>query len=324
MTCEVALQTTVLDPASSHCPICGGERLRCYHANAFDCHAHSPVSIRECIDCAFSWQYPLAQDTDQSRQFFEEAYASAAGADSGYFDPVKKNQVAAMELTFVNRLPVGEKTLLDIGAGSGIFALAAASDGWRVTAVDPALDTGRLADCPAIRAHKGTLTILDGNDRFDVVTLWDVIEHAIDPVAVLAAASHFVKPEGWLVLETGNFKSADRVAGGPDHWIYQLDHRWYFAPDSLGKLLREAGFDELTYCCEVLRPGWRGTVNFRGPTLAGLIKSLLRDPLRAGLHLRKYRELYRARRWEMAGIGIFAVAARRRGSAADLSINVLT
>ncbi len=301
------------DPASEHCLICGSPLLAEYGARAFDTADKAVVKIRKCGACSFAWQYPLGRSPDESREFFENSYNEAEQGINDYFDPVKKRQISDLELEFAAELPCTNKTLLDIGAGSGIFAQAAAEAGWAVTAVDPALDCARLLAYPTINAIKGTIDDIAIDSRFDVVTLWDVIEHAENPVDLIARAAPFVSENGWLLVETGNFKSVDRVYGGCEHWIYQLDHRWYFSPESIEKLLHEAGFTDLVFSRRVLRPGWQGKADYLGPSRISLLKSLLRQPLQIRKHLRLYEELIKAKTWEMPGIGIFAVAGRRSG-----------
>lgn len=301
------------DPASECCVICGSHQLRKYTASAFDTADNATVSIRECNACVFAWQYPLGRNTDESRKFFESAYSKAEQGTNDYFDPVKKQQIASLELEFADQLPCARKKLLDIGAGSGIFAQVAAEAGWDVTAIDPALDCARLASQPRVHAIKGILKDIASDSTFDVVTLWDVIEHAADPVDLIAQAGRYVGENGWLIIETGNFRSADRVLGGREHWIYQLDHRWYFSPESIAKLLREAGFTELVFSQKVLRPGWKGNPDYSGPTKSSLLKFLIRHPLQFRKRLHLHSELLRAKTWKMSGIGIFAIAGRQNG-----------
>ena len=78
---------------------------------------------------------------------------------------------------------------------------------------------------------------------FDVITMFDVIEHVRDPLAWLVRARELLAPGGLLVIETGDVASAwARLLGR--HW-YFLDppqHLWYFTGDGLEALLARAGF----------------------------------------------------------------------------------
>lgn len=299
-------------PDSENCLICGSDRLRRFKARASDTTSPTPVHIVECQDCIFAWQYPLSRTQEESIQFFENAYADMGQTQSDYFDPGLKRKIADLELGFVDGLPVRDRTLLDIGAGAGAFATVAAERGWTVTAVDPTLDVERLSDNPMVTAVKGALEQVPDEQEFEIVTLWDVIEHVTDPSALIANATRRLKSGGWLLIETGNYKSADRLNGGTSHWIYQLDHRWYFSPESIAALLNEAGFSELNFSDKVLRPGWSGTVGYSGPSRSRLLKSMIKDPLHISTHLNRHHWLDKARGWKMPGVGIFAVAAKKQ------------
>lgn len=107
---------------------------------------------------------------------------------------------------------------LDVGCGGGIFAESAARlpNTASVTAVDPTPEVLKIARAHAARDPSLTsskLTYVSGtvetlplpanhDDKFDVVTLFEVIEHVDKPSAFLERCGVFVKPGGWLVLST--------------------------------------------------------------------------------------------------------------------------
>ncbi len=106
---------------------------------------------------------------------------------------------------------------LDVGCGGGIFAESAARlpSTASVTAIDPSPEVLSVA-----RAHlrrdpglQGRLTYVHStiemlpvpagdDDKFDVVSLFEVIEHVTTPSAFLDRCGEHVKPGGWLVLST--------------------------------------------------------------------------------------------------------------------------
>ncbi|KAL1841652.1 hypothetical protein VTJ49DRAFT_6758 [Mycothermus thermophilus] len=109
---------------------------------------------------------------------------------------------------------------LDVGCGGGIFAESAARlpSTQSVTAIDPsptilAVAREHARRDPALVGSKGRLTYVnttieelplpeERSDRYDVVTLFEVLEHVDYPAAFLDRVGEFVRPGGWLVLST--------------------------------------------------------------------------------------------------------------------------
>ena len=299
------------DERSKTCLICGSDRLRSFRAKAFDASIGPYVNIVECRDCVFAWQHPLGRTEEQSVAFFEAAYKDNSKMRIEYFKESHKRDIAQLEIDFVASLLGRKGTLLDIGAGSGIFAEVATENNWDVTALDPAIDVDRLKNNPRIRAIRGRAEEIPEGELFDVVTLWDVIEHTTTPIELIDSAKRHLKEGGCLIIETGNYKSANRVNGGKSHWMYQNDHRWYFSPESMQHLLADSGFSNFVFCDKVLRPGWEGDVAYVGPSKAMLLKSIIKAPWRLPMHVSTHRRLTKAKEWDRAGIGIFTIAARK-------------
>ncbi|KAG5994305.1 hypothetical protein E4U52_001258 [Claviceps spartinae] len=108
-------------------------------------------------------------------------------------------------------------TYLDIGCGGGIFAESAARlpTTKRVTAIDPTPSVLAVAKAHAKKdpSLKGKLFYTQSSiedlevpqsdeERYDVVSLFEVIEHVDEPGPFLQRVRPFVKPGGWLVMST--------------------------------------------------------------------------------------------------------------------------
>ena len=123
-------------------------------------------------------------------------------------------------LSSTSRSPSSKHTYLDIGCGGGIFATSAARlpNTSHVTAIDPspeviAVAKAHIRSDPALTPER--LTFLNTSietlstheypgrpDLFDVVTLFEVIEHIDYPSSFLSSCVRYLKPGGWLVGST--------------------------------------------------------------------------------------------------------------------------
>ncbi|KAI0601097.1 S-adenosyl-L-methionine-dependent methyltransferase [Biscogniauxia sp. FL1348] len=103
---------------------------------------------------------------------------------------------------------------LDVGCGGGIFAESAARlrDTHSVRGIDPSAGVIGVARSharrdPSLRGGKLTysqtsIEALTATATYDVVTVFEVVEHVAAPGAFLARCAPLVRPGGWLVLST--------------------------------------------------------------------------------------------------------------------------
>ncbi len=139
----------------------------------------------------------------------------------------------------------GAGRLLDIGAATGEFLDVAHARGWDVYGVEPSsLAAQRATRKHPGRIHNGTLESVPWQAGwFDVVTLWDVIEHLPNPRAYLQQISGLLRPGGMLALTTPNIRSLSyKLLGAKWTVVGPNTHIYYFAPRTLERLLHATGF----------------------------------------------------------------------------------
>ena len=97
--------------------------------------------------------------------------------------------------------------LIEVGPAIGGFAVHAQGAGYDTTAIemDPAC-CGFLRDVVGIEVHETSdpAVALRDNAPFDVIAMWQVLEHLPDPVSVLVAAAAALAPGGVLVIAVPN------------------------------------------------------------------------------------------------------------------------
>lgn len=165
-------------------------------------------------------------------------------------DEIFISQAAGRERTFakslkhIERLRPRRGRLLDVGTAGGSFLAVAQRAGWEVSGCEP----NRWL-CDWANQHYG-LKIVPGtifdmklpNASFDVVTLWDVLEHTSDPKAVLAECSRVLKPSGILLVNYPDIQSL--IARLMDRkWVFLLSvHLYYFTRKTLKAMLEQLAF----------------------------------------------------------------------------------
>ncbi len=146
--------------------------------------------------------------------------------------------------------------VLDVGCGGGILSESMAQEGARVTGIDLAekslkvarlhgLESGIAVDYQLISAedmaqrHPG---------RFDIVTCMEMLEHVPDPGSIVRACATLVKPGGWVFFSTinRNPKSFLFAIVGAEYLLRLLprgthDFENFIKPSELTAAVRQAG-----------------------------------------------------------------------------------
>jgi 2-polyprenyl-3-methyl-5-hydroxy-6-metoxy-1,4-benzoquinol methylase len=152
----------------------------------------------------------------------------------------------------VLRRHVSTGRLLDIGCSTGLFLRAAQDTGWPGQGLEYSADSSAIArEQHGLNVRTGELkpdTFTPGS--FDVVTMWDVIEHVPDPQLTVNLIAHVVAPGGLLVLKTpdagGWFPQASlRLAQRLDFWRHAEPpgHLYQFSQRTLSAMVEKAGFE---------------------------------------------------------------------------------
>ena len=83
-------------------------------------------------------------------------------------------------------------------------------------------------------------------DSHDVITLWDTLEHVVDPLGLMQSVATVLKPGGFVFLTTLNMDSSRaRREGKAWHFFRPPKHLHYFSEKTLKMLLEKAGFEVL-------------------------------------------------------------------------------
>jgi 2-polyprenyl-3-methyl-5-hydroxy-6-metoxy-1,4-benzoquinol methylase len=173
-----------------------------------------------------------------------------AALQDGVYDREEANRArtAQEHLRFVLRHRSAPARLLDVGCATGTFARLACRAGFEVTGLEAsgwAVERARER-CPEADFVLGRVEEVGlASARFDVVTLWDTLEHLPTPLEVLRRVHGWLAPGGWLFVNVPNCESlSSRLLGR--RWVLLLrEHLWYFSPDTLGALLARAGFERV-------------------------------------------------------------------------------
>ena len=170
--------------------------------------------------------------TDSKRNLFEKVYHLVRAVSL-------KNKVS-----LINSFNSKEKTLLDIGCGTGDFLQVALKNNWKVSGVEPNDQARDIANSKTNHSIFKTQQLAKFNRHsFDVITLWHVLEHLPNLEDQIKTFKKLLKPNGTLLIAVPNHKSFDAKYYKQFWAAYDVPrHLWHFNKSSISKLVSKESF----------------------------------------------------------------------------------
>lgn len=232
------------------CPLCRWEEFRLFKKGTInpqeittedfkitDSAYGSLWTLSKCEQCKFVFSNPYVPKeniVDFYSNLEDHEYSSEADGRTKNFKTICKR---------LKRLKAG-KTLLDVGAASGIFLHLAQEEGYEVEGIEPsAFLVNEAMKRYNLQLFKGTIEQFHPGETFSVVTLLDIIEHLVDPVGFMKAVDKVMDDDGLLVIVTPDIDSIAAKVMGKRWWHYRIAHINFFNLSSIRYLLESYNYE---------------------------------------------------------------------------------
>ncbi len=195
-------------------------------------------SLIKCQSCQFIIEFPRLSDSEIIAGY---KAAKNSGHDSQYIQRVKSFEKTLKRVQ--DFLPDPPAKVLDIGCAGGAFVEAAGNLGFASEGVEPAVDLVNSAKQRGLMVREGTAETIRATSEklFDIVSLWDVIEHVLDPEITLDAAIRLLATDGVLIINIPDIGTPlARMAGKKNWWISSV-HIYHFSSKHISVLLQRRG-----------------------------------------------------------------------------------
>lgn len=236
------------------CPLCGTQAAIPFY---FRSGTHR---LRLCPSCFVAFVYPRIGSAELLSQYspayFEQNYEATRRLE--YVNPLAMERKQGLFLQRAAKLS-GRRTgsVLDVGCGTGRFLEFAKARGWEIAGLELCEEVGRkTAARLGAQVYLGSVFDVElPTESFDIVTMFDCIEHLEDPLRALAICRRALKPGGVLAVTTPNFQGIGRMLLGPQAFaIWPDTHIIYFGPRSLRFALRQVKFDRIKVASREIYP----------------------------------------------------------------------
>ncbi len=236
------------------CPVCGAsnERLFCDPwiqesdpAKLYGAASGIPGTQRlvQCADCEMIYESPRYDS-----ETIVQGYISSQeeGHDSQYPMRVKSFYLTLKKLAEI--IPAPGAMVLDIGTAGGAFLDAASQYGYDAYGMEPSADLVERGKVRGLKIEQGTIEnhgFQPGS--FDMVCLWDVIEHLPDPKAALEEIRKLLKPEGMLLINYPDIGTWQAKLAGKRYWWILSVHLHHFSRKSISDICGRTGFQAVHF-----------------------------------------------------------------------------
>lgn len=237
-----------VQPQSQSCPACFSLQTH----PVFICRDYSisgeSFGVQECEQCTLRFTTDVPPEADCGRYYDSPNYISHTNT-TGDLTGILYRAVRRFTLSEKRRilqkvtgLPIG--TILDVGCGTGTFANTMRLAGWDVTGTEPNWEARQQAILRfKINALEPEAIFGLPEGKYDVITMWHVLEHVYPLHQYLQQLHKLLKPKGKLVIAVPNYTSTDARHYGKAWAAYDVPrHLYHFSPLSLQKLAHRHKF----------------------------------------------------------------------------------
>lgn len=196
-------------------------------------------TIVKCKNCSMIYENPRFDDKIILNSYTEHEELTH---DSQFELRVKSFKNALIKL---NKHLKNKKTILDVGTAGGAFLKAANELGYESTGLEPSKSLCEQAKLRNLNVINGTINNINFEKKFDIITLWDVIEHLTDPKDVLIKVNSMLKDDGILIINYPDIGSVlAKIMGKRFWWIISV-HLHHFNKKTIKLISEKANFRKI-------------------------------------------------------------------------------
>ncbi len=217
------------------------------------------VEIIECDFCGFKHLNPIPSKKENQKYYEKEYYQEKKPKLLDYEKEIKETKWS--NLWYLDKLDIlnnyvndihGNKRLLDVGCGNGLFLKFMEENGWEAFGIEPSYTASERANYLSTNIFNTTLEDFIENkwhDYFDFINLKCVLEHVPNPTEIINICKGLLNESGMICIEVPNdfnvlqLQTHKHKLCKSHYWLAIPDHINYFNFSSLTQLLNRCGFD---------------------------------------------------------------------------------
>ncbi len=202
-------------------------------------------NIMVCDNCNFHFTNPRPDKDEIGKYYESEEYIShsdKANSPINLIYKIARKYALSTKKKLINSVAKDKKgRILDYGCGTGYLLETMKSDGWKTFGIEPN-DKARELASQKVKV-KETIEQLDlKNKKFDIITLWHVLEHIHDLNSTIKTLKTILKEKGKIIIAVPNIESYEESIFGEEWAAYDVPrHLYHFSQDTMKTLMLKHG-----------------------------------------------------------------------------------
>lgn len=224
------------------CLLCNHNKFETISSKIRDSKKHKIIKCRKCNHIQI---FPVPT-IDEDKEFYDK---NLQDKNINYFGGINEQRKKSLEdtlrrLNMIKKYVKKSDKILEIGSGHGFFLESMHKQGYKITGIEISKEKRLLAK----RITKAKILDIDINqkipklEKFNVIILFHVLEHIIDPVEFLKKLKSMLSTNGKIIVEVPNSDDLQLMNNQKyTEFYWQRAHIHYFNPTRLKIVFKKAG-----------------------------------------------------------------------------------
>lgn len=229
----------LLEPVAQ-CPVCKGKSFQRF----LDCKDYTTSGalfhVEQCTNCSMLLTNPRPRVEDAPSYYQSTTYISHTSIAISFMDYIYLI-VRTLTLRWKYSLVkpyLKHNQLLDVGSGTGHFLSHCKAQGVNTYGVEPSAAANAKAQKIPISNSIDNLPEI----KYDVITLWQVLEHIYDLEITIEKLKARLNENGIIFIAVPNWQALDSIHYKEKWAAYDVPrHVWHFSKDTMTTLLHNSG-----------------------------------------------------------------------------------